>query len=157
MTLYDNAAWHLGEDFPKDVPQNNAATHFGMFLNWCIENNLHSAELQNNFSQEIESLLKRDFTVAEFILTHLDGKLTSEELNDLGNAFAQDYFVDETKFTANFGSFADDYVNIFDAKAEESDFQYDTFYHIEDTFENYDLMKQAIDFRFQEWKEFLKE
>lgn len=157
MTLYDNAAWHLGEDFPKDVPETNVATHFGMFLNWCVENNLHSDDLKNQFSHEIEGLLKRDITGAEFILNFLDGKFTSEELNELGNAFAKDYFVDETKFTNLHDSFANDYVNIFDAKAEESDFQYDTFYHIEDNFENYDLMKQAIDFRFQEWKEFLKE
>jgi len=31
-------------------------------------------------------------------------------------------------------------------------FEYETFYHIEDSFENYNLMKQMIQHRFEEWK-----
>jgi hypothetical protein len=28
---YDDASWHAGEDFPKDVPEDAGATHTGMF------------------------------------------------------------------------------------------------------------------------------
>ncbi|WP_262497415.1 DUF7832 domain-containing protein [Pedobacter caeni] len=30
MAKYDDASWHYGGDFPKDLPQINGATHIGM-------------------------------------------------------------------------------------------------------------------------------
>ena len=154
MTKYDDASWHYGGDFPEGIPEKNSATHSGMFVNWCINNNLHSDELKEDCKNEIESLKKRAITGADFVINTLDGKFSEYDLNDLGNAFAKDYYVDETDFTDQFSSFATDYINIFDSLAEESDFEYETFYHIEDTYENYDLMKQIIDHRFLEWKEY---
>lgn len=154
MSKYDDASWHYGGDFPEGLPSKNGATHTGMFLNWCIHNNLHSEEMKEDFKDEIESLKRREITGAEFLLEVCDGKFTEYELNDLGNSFAKDYYVDETDFADKFSSFATDYINIFDSKAEESDYEYETFYHIEDTYENYDLMKLAIDHRFEEWKEY---
>lgn len=154
MSKYDDASWHYGGDFPEGLPSKNGATHTGMFLNWCIHNNLHSEEMKEDFKDEIESLKRREITGAEFLLEVCDGKFTEHELNDLGNSFAKDYYVDETDFADKFSSFATDYINIFDSKAEESDYEYETFYHIEDTYENYDLMKLAIDHRFEEWKEY---
>ncbi|AZA53872.1 hypothetical protein [Chryseobacterium sp. G0201] len=154
MSKYDDASWHYGGDFPEGLPSKNGATHTGMFLNWCIHNDLHSEEMKEDFKDEIESLKRREITGAEFLLEVCDGKFTEYELNDLGNSFAKDYYVDETDFADKFSSFATDYINIFDGKAEESDYEYETFYHIEDTYENYDLMKLAIDHRFEEWKEY---
>jgi len=154
MSKYDDASWHYGGDFPEGLPSKNGATHTGMFLNWCIHSNLHSEEMKEDFKDEIESLKRREITGAEFLLEVCDGKFTEHELNDLGNSFAKDYYVDETDFADKFSSFATDYINVFDSKAEESDYEYETFYHIEDTYENYDLMKLAIDHRFEEWKEY---
>lgn len=154
MTKYDDASWHYGGDFPEGIPEKNSATHTGMFLNWCINNNLHSDELKEDCEIEIESLKKCEITGAEFIIESMDGKFSEYDLNDLGNSFAKDYYADETDFADKFSSFATDYINIFDTVAEENDFEYETFYHIEDTYENYDVMKQIIDYRFQEWKEY---
>lgn len=154
MTKYDDASWHYGGDFPKGLPEKNGATHTGMFLNWCINNNLLSDELKEDCEDQIESLKKREITGADFVIYALDGKFSEYDLNDFGNAFAKDYYVDETDFADKFSSFATDYINIFDSIAEESDFEYETFYHIEDTYENYDLMKQIIDHRYLEWKEY---
>lgn len=154
MIKYDDASWHYGGDFPEGLPEKNSATHTGMFLNWCINNNLHSEELKADCENEIESLKRRKITGADFVIDTCDGKFSECDLNDLGNAFAKDYYVDETDFGDQFSSFATDFINIFDSLAEESDFEYETFYHIEDTYENYDLMKQIIDHRFLEWKEY---
>ncbi|KMQ69292.1 hypothetical protein ACM39_04155 [Chryseobacterium sp. FH2] len=153
MAKYDDASWHCGGDFPEGLPEKNGVTHTGMFLNWCIQNDLISDELKED-EEEIQKLMRREITGAEFIMDSMDGKFSEYDLNDLGNAFAQDYYKDDTDFGNRFSSFADDYVNIFDAKAEENDYEYETFYHIEDTYENYDLMKLVIDHRFQEWKEY---
>ncbi|OBW42755.1 hypothetical protein AB670_00839 [Chryseobacterium sp. MOF25P] len=154
MSKYDDASWHYGNEFPENLPTKNGATHIGMFLNWCINNDLHSEEVKEDLNEQIESLKRREITGAEILIDAFDEKFSDYMLNDLGNAFAKDYYEDETDFTNKFSSFATDYVNLFDSIAEESDFEYETFYHIEDTYENYDLMKQIIDYRFQEWKEY---
>ena len=149
MSTYDNASWHYGGDFPEELPEKNGATHTGMFLNWCIDNHLISKEFKEDIKGVIEKIKRREITGAELVMDFMDGKFSEYDLNDMGNAFAQDYYKDETDFGNRFSSFADDYVNLFDTKAE-----YETFYHIEDTYENYDLMKQIIDYRFEEWKEY---
>ncbi|OCK51759.1 hypothetical protein BA768_03355 [Chryseobacterium sp. CBo1] len=154
MSKYDDASWHYGGDFPEELPERNGATHTGMFLNWCIERNFVSEEFKEDAEEEIEKLKKREITGAELIIDSMDGKFSEYDLNDLGNDFAKDYYVDETDFGNRYSSFATDYINLFDSIAEESDFEYETFYHIEDTYENYDLMKQIIDHRFEEWKEY---
>ncbi|WP_265427216.1 hypothetical protein [Chryseobacterium sp. YIM B08800] len=154
MTKYDDASWHYSEDFPEGIPEKNSATHTGMFLNWCINNDLVSEEFKEDAGEEIEKLKRREITGADFVIESMDGKFSEYDLNDLGNSFAKDYYADETDFADKFSSFATDYINIFDTLAEENDFEYETFYHIEDTYENYDLMKQIIDHRFQEWKEY---
>lgn len=156
MTKYDDASWHYGDDFPEGLPEKNGATHTGMFLNWCITNDMISSELKEETSDDIEKLKRQELTGAEFIMNILDGKFSEYELNDLGNAFAKDYYADETDFANQFSSFATDYINIFDTLAEESDFEYETFYHIEDTYENYNIMRQVIDYRFEEWREWLR-
>lgn len=154
MSKYDDASWHYGSDFPEGLPDKNGATHTGMFLNWCIHKGLISNELSEDRKEQIEQLKRREITGAEFIMDAMDGKFSEHDLNAMGNAFAEDYYRDETDFGNRFSSFADDYVNLFDTKAEENDYEYETFYHIEDTYENYDLMKQIIDYRFEEWKEY---
>lgn len=154
MSTYDNASWHYGGDFPEELPEKNGATHTGMFLNWCINNYLISKEFKEDIKDGIEKIKRREITGAELVMDFMDGKFSEYDLNDMGNAFAQDYYKDETDFVNLFSSFADDYVNLFDTKAEENDYEYETFYHIEDTYENYDLMKQVIDYRFEEWKEY---
>ncbi|WP_185205089.1 hypothetical protein [Chryseobacterium sp. C3] len=154
MSKYDDASWHYGSDFPEELPIKNGATHTGMFLNWCINSDFISEEFKEDHEEEIQSLKRREITGAEFIVDFMDGKFSEYDLNETGNAFAHDYYKDDTDFGNRFSSFADDYVNLFDTKAEENDYEYETFYHIEDTYENYDLMKQVIDYRFEEWKEY---
>ncbi|HCR77772.1 MAG TPA: hypothetical protein DIW37_15490 [Chryseobacterium sp.] len=154
MSKYDDASWHYGSDFPEELPIKNGATHTGMFLNWCINSDFISEEFKEDHEEEIQNLKRREITGAEFIVDFMDGKFSEYDLNETGNAFAHDYYKDDTDFGNRFSSFADDYVNLFDTKAEENDYEYETFYHIEDTYENYDLMKQVIDYRFEEWKEY---
>jgi hypothetical protein len=60
MSKYDDASWHYGGDFPEGLPQKNGATHTGMFLNWCINNDLISDELKEDAAEEIEGKTKRN-------------------------------------------------------------------------------------------------
>ena len=51
---YDDASWHFGGDYPEDLPDENGATHIGMFLAWCIAHNFFSEELEEDFEEEEE-------------------------------------------------------------------------------------------------------
>jgi len=44
---YDDASWHYGGNYPVGLPTKNGATHIGMFLAWCIENDLIAKELED--------------------------------------------------------------------------------------------------------------
>ena len=152
MVIYDNASWHFGSDFPKNLPQQNSASHTGMFFFWCVENNMISSDLKKNASTSLEKLKQKQITGAEFIFDELKGVFSELHLTEMGNSFAKDYYVDDTDFGEEYSSFANDYIHLFDLKAEQMGFEYETFYHIENSFENYNLMKQMIQHRFDEWK-----
>lgn len=154
MAKYDDASWHYEGDFPNDVPKENGATHIGMFLTWCIDNDLISEFQLEESEVDIEKVKNRKLTGTEFLIANCDEKFTDEDLNNLGNKFAKDYYEDETKFGKKFGNYSNDYASAFNQKAEQCGFEYETFYHIENTFENYDIIKPIIDKRFEEWKKY---
>ena len=156
MKKYDDASWHYEGQYPKELPNENAATHIGMFLQWCIENDLISDELIEDTNDEIKKVKEHKMTGAEFLIEVCDEKLLDDDLNELGNCFAEDYYNDETKFGKEYSSFAEDYYKIFAIKVDAEGFVDEIFYCVENTFGNYDLLKPIIDKRFEEWKEYKK-
>lgn len=152
MAKYDDASWHYGGDFPGDLPEENGATHIGMFLAWCIHNDLISEFQIEESNEDIEKVKNLELTGAEFLIKNCDEKFTDEDLNDLGNEFAKDYYVYETDFGKKFASYVADYAATFEQNAEKIGHEYKTLYHIENTFENYQILKTVIDKRFEEWK-----
>ena len=154
MAKYDDASWHYGGDFPDDLPEENGATHIGMFLTWCIDNDLLSEEQIEDSADEIESVKNRKMTGAEFLIDICDEKFTDYDLNDIGNEFATDYYEDGTKFSKKHKNYFGDYAEIFDIKVIDNNLDQDSLYRIENSWTNYDLIKSRIDKRFSEWKEF---
>ena len=154
MAKYDDASWHYGGDFPDDLPEENGATHIGMFLTWCIDNDLLSEEQIEDSEDEIESVKNRKMTGAEFLIDICDEKFTDYDLNDIGNEFATDYYEDGTKFSKKHKNCFGDYAEIFDIKVIDNNLDQDSLYRIENSWTNYDLIKSRIDKRFSEWKEF---
>ena len=154
MAKYDDASWHYGGDFPDDLPEENGATHIGMFLTWCIDNDLLSEEQIEDSEDEIESVKNRKMTGAEFLIDICDEKFTDYDLNDIGNEFATDYYEDGTKFSKKHKNYFGDYAESFDIKVIDNNLDQDSLYRIENSWTNYDLIKSRIDKRFSEWKEF---
>ena len=152
---YDDASWHYEGDYPSDLPSDNGATHIGMFLAWCIQNDLVSEELIADAATETQQVKDGKLSGAEFLIKVCDEKFTEYELNELGQAFAGDYYEDDTDFSSRYGSYMDDYIDTFDEKADALGFEYETLYHIENTPENYELIKPVIDERFAAWKAFV--
>jgi hypothetical protein len=151
---YDDASWHYEGDYPQDLPNENAAIHIGMFITWCIENDFLSEDQKEDCDEDIQKVKRHEMTGGEFLIKNLDEKFIDEDLSKLGNNFAEDYYNDDTKFTKEFNSYGDDFCETFDKKAEENGFEYKTLYHVEDTWENYELIKKVINKRFNEWKEY---
>lgn len=129
--VYDKARYH-----PK-----GGFTHTGMFIGWILENNLYSEKMPIDKSAAL-SLKERKITGAQIYDDFLDGVLTSNELNDEGNAFAKSYF-DFTK-----GKYIHDYAKVFNVNLRSNDFL-----NVKDTWNNYEKIKNIIDKRYQEWKE----
>ncbi|WP_103866661.1 hypothetical protein [Aquimarina sp. I32.4] len=134
---YDDYKWHFNDDFPKDLPKEATLIHIGMFMAWAIDNNLESDLLKENFSNELDKFRNRKITGKRFVELCCDYKLTSDDLNDKGNKFAEHYYDSDEYF--------EDYV---DASNENNE----TIFHEEDTWDKYYEIKKVIDKKFEKWQ-----
>jgi len=138
---YDDASWHYEGNFPEDLPIEAGGTHIGFFVAWAILNNLHGEDHEEAFGESLELVRKRQMTGREFLFKVCDGKFISDDLNDTGNRFAQTYYWTPEGNVP----YLDDLVRILDHGLP-------TIYHIEDSWENYDLLEPAISDAFARWK-----
>lgn len=150
MTKYDDASWHYEGNYPENLPAENAATHIGVFLAWCINNDLLSEEQLEDNSEDIKLVKSRKMTGAEYLINNCDGKLLDEDLNKVGNKFVKAYYeyAKPTKFAKSYANYLADY-----SKTLSNDVENDV-YTVENTWENYDLLRPLIDQRFEEWQAF---
>lgn len=150
MAKYDDASWHYEGTYPEDLPNKNAATHIGMFLDWCINNDLLSKEQMDDSADEITSVKSRIITGAEFLITACDEKFVDENLSRLGNRFAKAYYEygKQTKFGKAYANYLNDYSDMLANGVE------DDVYYVADTWKNYDKLSPIIDRRFVEWQDF---
>jgi hypothetical protein len=128
---YDDASWHYGGKFPADLPQENGATHIGMFLSWAIGSGLVGEHHVAQSRAGLDLLRKRQTGPAQFLVDYCDGKLTDEDLSPEGNAFASSYY--DSGYLA-------DYASVFANEGE-------TLYHVAPTWENFDRLKPLLDRR----------
>jgi hypothetical protein len=140
VDVYDNAKWHYEGDFPDDLKEYQGYVHTGMFVGWLIENDMMSEKFKNEFADEIEGFKKQQYTGTQIYQTCCGGVLMLEDLSERGNRFALAYFNLEA------GEYLGDYEAMLGILRP-------TIYHVADTWDNYELMKQVIDKRFSEWQE----
>jgi hypothetical protein len=126
---YDDASWHSGGNFPKDLPPEAGATHAGMFLAWSLLSGLAGSIHLEDCPESIPMLKERSLTPGVFFLRFCDGKFTDEDLNGEGNSFAQHYFDLET------GQYVHDY-------GETLGFSPDDLYYVPDTWETFTDLSQ---------------
>ncbi|MDJ1504629.1 hypothetical protein [Xanthocytophaga agilis] len=135
-TVYDQAKEHFLGKFPSELPIEQAYLHIGIYIGWMIENHLYSEFFLDE--SEIQMFRFQNRQISCTVLSEIwDGHLGPDMFNKEGNDFSEDYYL--------IGDYVDDYI----ATLCKS---YPTMYHVEDSWENYDLMKKKIDERFQEWK-----
>jgi len=124
------------------LPKGHAATHIGIFLAWAAQHDLVNDFHRQRSSQLLAKLQRREITGCQFFEATCDGKFTERELNVEGNAFAEDYYTDAA---GQRGAYFADYKKVL------SD-QLPSFWHVADTWDNYDKMAAVIDRRYKNWK-----
>jgi hypothetical protein len=134
---YDRADWHYNGNFPE-VPQENGATHIGMFLAWAILNGLEGDLHKQEFAESLQLVRERKMSGREFLMKNCDGKFWEEDLNDVGNAFAKSYYNRED-------GYFEDYFDILGDSLP-------SIYYVEDTWENFEKISEEIDRQFAQWK-----
>ena len=130
---FDDASWHAGGDFPKDLPQEAGGTHIGMFVAWAFLSGL----VGEVHCDDVEPLQLRSMTPGAFFLDACDGKFTDETLNDEGTLFAKAYYDQQ---------YSDDYFAALVGNALPS------VYHVQDSWSNFDKLRPVLNGRFLDWK-----
>jgi len=156
MAKYDDASWHYEGDFPPELPKENGGTHIGLFLAWCMHNNLLSAFLLEESGEDINRVLNKEMTGRDFLFKWCDGKLTDEDLNEIGNDFAGDYYDETGKFAETTASYLQDFSVAAEIYSREFKLDFASSYHIEDSWEFFEVFRVLLDNRFLQWKAFRK-
>ncbi len=138
LLVFDKAKWHYEGDFPEDLGEEQGFVHTGMFVGWIIDAGLYSEDFADDFKSEIRKFKARKLT-GSGVYAAADGVFDEEMLNPEGLAFATEYF-DFDK-----GQYLKDYDKLLSGKLP-------SMYHVQDTWENYDRLREQIDKRFAAWK-----
>lgn len=138
---YDRADFDYSTE-EDPLPKGHAATHIGMFLAWADLNDLindfhvtHSAEL-------LKKLRARQITGRQFFETACRDQFGEKDLNVEGNAFAEQYY---RNAAGEKGAYFADYRKVLAAGLA-------SFWHVADTWENFDKIAPVISERFEQWK-----
>ena len=140
---YDDASWHYGGDFPADLPAEAGATHIAMFVAWAALNGLASSCHTEDAVDELTALKRRDLTPTEWFILVCDGKFTTEDLSDQGNAFALAYYGSGEGLHSKAGAYLDDYCGTFPTEK--------SIYEVRDSRASFDARSPWISSRLQAW------
>lgn len=99
---YDDASWHYGGEFPANSPDEFGATHIAMFLRWCFTKGWAGALHLEEEPEDTQKVIDGTLSATEFFMQYSDGKLTSDDFNDQGNAFAQKYYGDDGLYLSDY-------------------------------------------------------
>ena len=135
---YDDASWHSGGDFPKDLGDDASFTHTGLYLAWALLVGFASDDFLDEWDDSLQALQSRTISPSQ-VFKDMDGKLIDEDLSDEGNDFTAAYFDFEK------GQYLKDYGEVLSVGLP-------TMYHVADTWANFDTLKPVLDRRLEAWR-----
>jgi len=138
--VYDKAKWHYEGDYPKGLPRKQAFVYTGLFLAWLIDQDMISRDFTRQLGRDLRSVSKRfeqRKTTGPQAYRIWGGCLDSDMLTPGANDFAQHYY-DSNQFAKDYGKLL--------ATGLPS------WYHVQDTWANFDILKRKIDARYENWK-----
>jgi hypothetical protein len=140
--VYDKAKYHIEGDFPEGLDKSQAYVPTGFFVAWLAMNNLLSDEILSDFKNEVDSLKNRKASPSS-LYRAVGGVLSEDMLTAEGNAFTQQYF------DFDHGQYLDDYDELLSEHLP-------SFFHVTDTWKNYNILAKRIDERFMVWRKNLR-
>ena len=124
------------------LPKGHAATHIGMFLAWAAQRDLLNDFHQQHSPDLVGKLRARQITGRQFFDAACKEQFAEKDLNVEGNAFAEFYYRD---IAGERGPYFADYKKVLTAGLP-------SFWHVADTWENYDKLAAVITRRYEAWK-----
>lgn len=138
---YDRADFDYSTE-AEPLPKGHAATHIGMFLAWAVFNDLENDFHRQHSAELLAKLRRREITGRQFFEAVCNGRFTERELSVEGNDFAEYYYANQA---GERGPYFEDYRKTLVAGLP-------SFWHVADTWENYDKLAPVISRRYQRWK-----
>jgi hypothetical protein len=138
---YDRADFDYSTE-AEPLPKGHAGTHIGMFLAWAVLNGLDSDHHRERSAELLARLRRREITGRQFFEAACSERFSEKDLNEEGNAFARYYYVDEA---GKRGPYFTDYKKVLATRLP-------SFWHVADTWANYDKIAAVISRRYEEWK-----
>jgi hypothetical protein len=138
---YDRADFDYSTE-EDPLPKGHAATHIGMFVAWIVFNDLIGPHHEQNSSVDLARLRRREITGRQFFEAACQGRFWERDLNENGNAFARHYYSERE---GQRGRYFDDYKKLLVKRLP-------SFWHVTDTWENYDRIAPTITQRYNAWK-----
>jgi len=138
---YDRADFDYSTD-TDPLPKGHAGTHIGMFLAWAVQHGLVSDFHRQHSAALLARLQRHEITGRQFFEAACPGRFSETDLNDEGNQFVQHYYVDEA---GRRGEYFADYKTTLAARLP-------SFWHVADTWENYEKIAAVITRRYEQWK-----
>lgn len=138
---YDKADWHLTEDFPKDLKEEQIYVHSGFFVGWLIDKGLTSEDFDELNADSIPKFKQRQISGPK-LYELSGGVLSADDVNDEGRLFCNYYYEPNTYFN----DYRDTFIKggLF-KRGLPSD------YHVQDTWDNYNKICKVIEKRFEAW------
>lgn len=131
---YDDASWHYNGTFPEGSPPEYGGTHIALFLKWCFIKGWAGEIHLDDEPEAVNAVIDGSMTASDFFYDYCDGKFTDEDLNDLGNQFAEMYYGAGGAYLEDFAdNFADE---LYERSEADHDFQ---------------KFSEMMDRRFEEW------
>jgi hypothetical protein len=124
------------------LPKGHAATHIGMFLAWAALNGLLNDYHEQHSAELLKQLRTRRITGREFFAAVFKEQFAEKDLNVEGNSFAEHYY---RNLAGEKGPYFGDYRKILASGLP-------SFWHVADTWENFDKLAPVISRRFEQWK-----
>jgi hypothetical protein len=124
------------------LPKGHAATHIGIFLSWAALHGLINDFHEQHSQEWLTKLRRREITGRQFFEAVCKEQFAEKDLNVEGNAFAGHYYRDEA---GERGAYFADYKKFLSAGLP-------SFWHVTDTWDNYEKIATVIGKRFEEWK-----
>ena len=138
---YDRADFDYSTE-REPLPKGHAATHIGMFLAWAAQNDLLNDYHRQYSAELLARLRQRNLTGRQFFEAACKEQFAEKDLNVEGNAFAEYYY---RLPDGERGLYFDDYKKALAAGLP-------SFWHVADTWQNFDRLAPVISRRFAEWK-----